>query len=183
MNDAYKERNEKRPLYAAIRKYGGNKFIIEEIEQCSDKIVNEREIYWIEQYQSFKNGYNATIGGDGTHYIDYDLVVETYNHVHDMEKTANLCKCHRDSVKRILKERNIEIYPMKEVIQNIYGTKVSQYTLDGQYVKTFSSYHMAAEELIQSGAAKGAERGVSSHIRDAALGRRKTAYKFKWSLS
>ena len=32
-------------------------------------LLNEREKYWIEYYGSFKNGYNATLGGDGKAYI------------------------------------------------------------------------------------------------------------------
>jgi hypothetical protein len=62
-----------------MNKYGIDKFKIEQIEECDDSIVNEREIYWIEYYQSFKYGYNATKGGDGKLYLDYDLICETYN--------------------------------------------------------------------------------------------------------
>ena len=40
--------------------------------------MNEREKYWIAYYNSYENGYNATLGGDGKHYIDYDLVLQTY---------------------------------------------------------------------------------------------------------
>ena len=47
-----------------------------EIEETDNP--EEREKYWIEYYGSFKNGYNATVGGDGKPYIDYDLVVATY---------------------------------------------------------------------------------------------------------
>lgn len=38
----------------------------------------EREVYWIEKFHSFKNGYNATVGGDGRKYLDYDLIISTY---------------------------------------------------------------------------------------------------------
>lgn len=50
-------------LYAAMRKYGINNFKIEIIEGPINN-YNEREIYWIKQYDSFNNGYNLTIGGD-----------------------------------------------------------------------------------------------------------------------
>jgi group I intron endonuclease len=50
-------------LHSAIRKYGENFFIVEEIE-CGDdkKLLKEREKYWIEY---FKPDYNLTKGGDG----------------------------------------------------------------------------------------------------------------------
>lgn len=62
-----------RPLCLAINKYGEEHFFIEEIEKTDSP--NEREIYWIEQYDSYNNGYNATLGGDGIRKYDYDLIL------------------------------------------------------------------------------------------------------------
>jgi len=53
------------PIKRAIKKYGKENFFITEIESVKDEDINEREIYWIEKYGSFKNGYNATAGGGG----------------------------------------------------------------------------------------------------------------------
>ena len=50
-------------LYPAVKKYGISTFEFIFIEACSISQLNEREIYWIKQYRSFKNGYNATPGG------------------------------------------------------------------------------------------------------------------------
>ena len=47
------------PLYRAINKYGKENFIIEEIEKCDDKIVNEREIFWINFYNTYKENPSA----------------------------------------------------------------------------------------------------------------------------
>ena len=44
-NNYKKERNEKRPLYSAMNKYGIKNFDIQEVEKCNDKNVNEREKY------------------------------------------------------------------------------------------------------------------------------------------
>ena len=52
------------PLYKAIRQYGLEKFKWEVLEQCSKEKLNEREKYWIAFYDSYKNGYNQTEGGD-----------------------------------------------------------------------------------------------------------------------
>ena len=67
--DYKKEHCEKRPLYAAMRKYGIEHFHISLLEETDDP--EEREKYWIEKLDSFKNGYNATTGGDGKKYIDF----------------------------------------------------------------------------------------------------------------
>ena len=52
-------------FHKAIQKYGVEIFEWEVIEQCKKKDLDEREIYWIEYYDSFNKGYNCTKGGDG----------------------------------------------------------------------------------------------------------------------
>jgi len=71
--------------------------------------VNEREIYWIEKLGSYHFGYNATKGGDGTHYLDYDKIVSVYLEGNSIKDTAKICNCNVDSVVNILKERSIPI--------------------------------------------------------------------------
>lgn len=55
----------KSKLYNSIRKYGVENFIIELIEECDIKIIYETEKKYIEQYDSYKNGLNLTVGGEG----------------------------------------------------------------------------------------------------------------------
>ena len=54
-------------FHRAIRKYGRDTFIWEPIYQSLDgkHCLKEMEPYFILEYDSFKNGYNMTIGGDG----------------------------------------------------------------------------------------------------------------------
>lgn len=61
--DSHKNRYVNRPLYNAIQKYGIKYFFIEQIEEVPNEKLNERERYWIEYYDSYNNGYNATKGG------------------------------------------------------------------------------------------------------------------------
>lgn len=52
-------------FYRALRKHGFENFSFDILEIVDDiQLLNEREAYWIEQYDSFKNGYNSTPGGD-----------------------------------------------------------------------------------------------------------------------
>lgn len=55
------------PLHQAMLKYGKDNFIIEIIEVCQPEELNEKEIYWIKQYNAYfdDKSYNATLGGDG----------------------------------------------------------------------------------------------------------------------
>lgn len=52
------------PLYKDIRDFGKNNFEFSIIEECDPKLLNEREIYWISFFNSYKDGYNQTSGGD-----------------------------------------------------------------------------------------------------------------------
>lgn len=48
-----------KPLHKAFRKYGIDKFMIKQIDECDIKLLDEKEIYWINQYQSYnEGGYN-----------------------------------------------------------------------------------------------------------------------------
>lgn len=49
-----------------MNKYGINSFSIEQIEECESERLDEREKYWISRFDSYSNGYNMTIGGEGT---------------------------------------------------------------------------------------------------------------------
>ena len=52
-------------LYKAFRKYGVENFSFSILEEVEKENLNQREIFWIEHYDAFLNGYNATPGGDG----------------------------------------------------------------------------------------------------------------------
>ena len=52
-------------FHKAIQKYGVENFEWEVIEQCKKSELDEREIYWIEYYDSYNKGYNCTKGGEG----------------------------------------------------------------------------------------------------------------------
>lgn len=57
-----------RPLYRSMRKHGIDNFEFEIIEEClTDQIADEREIYWIDYFDSTNpvKGYNLSKGGQG----------------------------------------------------------------------------------------------------------------------
>lgn len=53
-------------LYRAINKYGYDAFEKIILEECGASMLNQKEAYWIKHYNSMKNGYNLTEGGDHT---------------------------------------------------------------------------------------------------------------------
>jgi len=52
-------------FYRAVRKYGWDNFVYGIIDDYNDEILNEQEIFYIDKYDTYRNGYNSTIGGEG----------------------------------------------------------------------------------------------------------------------
>lgn len=60
-----------RYLNNAIRKYGAEQFTVELIEECLTEILDEKEKYYIGQYNTlYPNGYNLTHGGKTTYIVN-----------------------------------------------------------------------------------------------------------------
>lgn len=53
-------------LQNAWNKYGEENFEFSIIEKCSVEDLPKREMYWIEKLDTFKKGYNSSLGGEGT---------------------------------------------------------------------------------------------------------------------
>ena len=180
-SDAFKERNEKRPLYSAMRKYGIEHFHIELIEETDNP--EEREKYWIEQKQSFKNGYNATLGRKKKKYLDYDLIIASYKEIKSIKDTAISLGISSDSVSNVLRANNISIITSSEVIQKKYGKVVNMYDLQNTFLKTFPSVNAAAKYMVENNLTGCKMTTIKQHITEVCMGKRKTAAKFKWKYS
>lgn len=59
-------------LQRAWNKYGDDNFEFSIVEECSENALNDREIYWITEYDSYHNGYNQTLGGGGVRGFKHD---------------------------------------------------------------------------------------------------------------
>ena len=169
-------------MYSAIRKYGEEMFSIETVEECSASLLSEREKYWIQYYGSFKRGYNATVGGDGSQYTDYDLVVATYNRVKNQTKTAQILNIDTATVRKALHINNISIVSSSQVGKDAFGQCVDMFSLNGEYEKTFISARDAAREVAPECENRNI-RGAATHILDVCKGKRKSAYGHSWQYS
>ncbi len=152
-------------LYRAFKKYGISKFTFEIIEECQINELNEREIYWIAQYDSFNNGYNMTLGGEacnGTNdkiVYQYDLsgqFIKEYKSAHDAAREnniqfTNICKVCRGERKTAggfgwsyIKTESIE--PIKT--KRLGDSTVLQFTKEGEFI---AEYPSAKEARRQTG--------------------------------
>lgn len=99
----------------AILKYGKENFRIETIEICDSKDLNEREKYYISYYDSYKSGYNSTLGGqEGAkpYKTSEDLelqIIELYKYGFSLREIGREFNLDKTTVKGILVRHNIKI--------------------------------------------------------------------------
>lgn len=177
IKDAEKRDNEKRPLYSAMRKYGVEHFSVELVEKVDIAELSNREIYWISFYNSYKDGYNATLGGEGKTFYDYDQLVEDYLSGSLVKEVAAHFGCDTDAVKRALNAAGLDHFAN--------ATKNTAKKLrcfdDSGFECFFDSRADAAKWLIEQGKTKTNDvDNISAAIGRAANGQRKTAYKLYW---
>ena len=72
------------PLYRAFKKYGIDNFSFEILEECPIEELNEKEIYYINYYDTYNNGYNQTTGGQGNSNNIVKLSCEDVNIIYDL---------------------------------------------------------------------------------------------------
>lgn len=53
------------PLYQDIRRYGLNNFVFTILEECLAEELDDKEIFYIDLFDSYMHGYNRTKGGKG----------------------------------------------------------------------------------------------------------------------
>lgn len=170
--DSQKETEEIRPLYRAMRKYGVENFSIELVEECSNDIVNDRERYWIEVYQSFHYGYNATIGGDGKQYFDYSKIYSLWQEGLTSAKIKEILGCSYDTIRTALNQYKV---PTEERVKRVnMDTALNIAMLDKQTEEILQIFSSLGEAVSFLGVAG------KSHISDVCKGKRKTAYGYKW---
>ena len=161
-----------RPLYNAMNKYGIENFSIELLEECNSKILSKREKYWIEFLGSYKYGYNATLGGDGKAYLDYDLIMSLWNENKSIQEIAKIMKCSTDSIQKVL---DIHKISHKERVsrgkQNQYQQVAQLDKNTKEILNVFPSIQAAYDSLGKQ---------HSGHIAEVCKGKRQTAYGFKW---
>jgi group I intron endonuclease len=168
------------PLYKAFRKYGIDNFMFEILEECNINNLDEKEIYWIKYYDSTnsKNGYNQSFGGSGHKTLDLDenKVIEKYNKIKNVSKTAQFFKCSNASISQILKKHNIKIISSEEQAKlNAYETICIK---NGIEIMKFVGINDAAQWIVNNKKTKNIKNAFQN-IRNAIL-LDITAYGYYW---
>lgn len=171
--DAYKPTEENRPLYRAIKKYGKDNFSLHVLEECTDGLASECEIWYIKKLKTYAHGYNATIGGDGKQLFDHNVIKAQLEAGLSQKLITELNGCSIDLVRQIRLENSIPLTKIRK------QPSVVAYTEDETEVGVFISAREAFRFLREIGITDARSDG-GTHINAVCNGRRKAAYGFKW---
>lgn len=99
-------RGDRMYIHQAIKRYGIENFdfeVIEVFEKEDRVLMGEREQYWIEHYNSYKNGYNETIGGDirqGRSKLTKQDVIDIRTRYANLERCMVVYQDYKDRIGR-----------------------------------------------------------------------------------
>lgn len=160
-------------LHKAFRKYGINNFNIEQIEEIDNSLLSDREIYWINFYNSMMpNGYNMTFGGEGSTKINYKLVYELWDSGKSISQIASLLNHSIAQLKMILSSyKNFNNEENNKRTINATKKQVRQYDKNThELIKIYDSIKDAA-------AAVNVDRSCISRC---CSGKKKSSRSFVW---
>lgn len=176
--DSHRIQEQIRPLYRAMNKYGHNNFHIALIEECPISNLSDREVYWINFYNSYENGYNATIGGDGKQLYDYNAIVQGFLSGKLIQELAEEFECCVDTIRAALNLANIDtrLNADKRAKKSLVAK-----TMQNEVIQEFNSRKDAVKWLQENGYTKSDNMdNIIATIGRAANGKRKSAYGMKW---
>ena len=134
------------PLYNAMRKHGTEHFYVEQLEECDDSALSEKEMYYINLYDTYRHGYNATLGGEGFRKYDYDEILSLWAEGYTIKAISEMTGAHRDVVGRILGDCGISKEDRKKCCYGANRKTVAQYDLNGVLLSVFPSASEAARQ-------------------------------------
>ena len=149
-------KHENQYLQNSWNKNGEDAFDFVLIEECLEEELNDKEIYWIQKYDSYNNGYNLTLGGEGTKYIipllQFDLTGTFINEWDGVYIAAselginpsNIYGCCNKRYKHagkyiwIFKRDYINEKSLQWYLENQHTKNIDQYDLYGNFIKRWN---------------------------------------------
>ena len=169
-----------RPLYIDMNKYGFDNFIIEELEECSNKDKFARECYWIEKLDTYNNGYNLTYGGSGKQFYDYKELADKYDELGSVNNVADFFGCDSHTATEACRKCGVDVLSTQELNKLTLSKPVQMCSKDGEFLNMFDSLQDAARYMIEYNLTGCKLSTIRTHISEVCRGKRNTAAGYKW---
>ena len=114
-------------LHKDILELGLENFSFEIIEQTNVDKLDQREIYWIQYYDTYYNGYNHTLGGNGNVRLDYKKIQELWSIGLTAKEIANILNTSSCSINVALTNLNVTTAEKRERSKELIAKAYSQY--------------------------------------------------------
>ena len=163
----------------AIQKHGKEHFHYVILEECADDLLDSREQYWINYYDSYNHGYNRTEGGRSTGLnIEVDSKYKIIKMLWDEGKLQNEIKkitgYNIETVHAYLIKYGVSKEEIRQraniAIAKSKSKPILQYSTTGEFIKEWPSAKIAGEILELN----------SRNISSVCSGKRKTCGGFIW---
>lgn len=99
------QRESYKSLYKAFEKYGIENFTFEILEECSIQELGEKEKYYIAKYDTYKNGYNMTTGGEDNigsahpnHKLTDEDIINIRTRYNNLERRKEVYELYKDRI-------------------------------------------------------------------------------------
>lgn len=121
-------------LQSSYNKHGFDKFKVKILEFCDEDKLSDREIYYIDKFNSFKDGFNQNKGGKVIKHstkpvVAYDLNGEFIKLFNSIKEASKSLKTDYDCLRAVLKGDSIQSngYMFKEY-KGSYELKITAYS-------------------------------------------------------
>lgn len=159
----------------AIRKYGPENFKVEVLEECPKEELDEKEMYYIKKYNTYEDGYNLSLGGEGGGCkYNYDQIKQYYKEEGSALAVSKKYNISRDTIAKALRATKVSSYGVK------YTPLLMLDKTDFHIVKKFSNFYEASHFLQDEGYSKGKLNGILARLHEVCRGDRLSAYGFCW---
>ena len=179
----------------AIKSLGIENFFIELLEECPISELDTKEVYWINFYDSYNNGYNLTRGGQFSRInkISEDILIKIIKDYKNEIPVKEICQkynINKTTLYRHFKNNNVELLgnhrekSLEQSIKNLKkATEAKQVKI---YNKSLNIIYSSKKEALCDMIKKGFSKAIDWHnIRsglDRALKNNTTFLNFEWEV-
>lgn len=121
-------------LYRAFSKYDIQNFTFEVLEECKISELSEKEKYYIEKYDTLKNGYNATAGGEDFsgeshpgHKLTKEDIIDIRTRYGNLERKNQVYEIYKNRIGESGFHKIWNGYTWKGIMEEVYTDDIKEF--------------------------------------------------------